>query len=85
MCLEEAFAAARIDASLGHTIVADERLTDELLDELMGRGHVVRRARRGPHPYAFGVPAGAFDTGQERFGCTEVHSPYGDAIATQRA
>jgi gamma-glutamyltranspeptidase/glutathione hydrolase len=38
-------------------------------------------ARRMPFPYAFAVPAGVLREGDLNMGCTEIMSPWGDAIA----
>jgi gamma-glutamyltranspeptidase/glutathione hydrolase len=41
-------------------------------------------ARRLPFPYHFAVPAGVLRSGELNMGCTETHSPWGDA-ASERA
>jgi hypothetical protein len=45
----------------------------------------VRTARRMCFPYAFAVPAGVLREGELNMGCTEVMSPWGDAIAERTA
>jgi gamma-glutamyltranspeptidase/glutathione hydrolase len=37
--------------------------------------------RRGIFPYAFAVPAGVLREGEFNMGCTEIMSPWGDAVA----
>jgi len=41
----------------------------------------VRTARRTVFPYAFAVPAGVLRDGERNAGCTEIMSPWGDAVA----
>ena len=45
--------------------------------------HDHRAAHR--FPYAFAVPAGVLREGEINMGCTEIMSPWGDAIAGQRS
>jgi gamma-glutamyltranspeptidase/glutathione hydrolase len=40
-------------------------------------------ARRLPFPYHFAVPAGVMRVGEMNMGCTEIMSPWGDAVAEQ--
>jgi gamma-glutamyltranspeptidase/glutathione hydrolase len=38
-------------------------------------------ARRNVYPYAFACPAGVMRDGDMNMGCTEIMSPYGDAVS----
>jgi gamma-glutamyltranspeptidase/glutathione hydrolase len=40
----------------------------------------VTATRRNVYPYAFACPAGVMRDGELNMGCTEIMSPYGDAI-----
>ena len=78
--LEEAFHRPRIDMSGGERAIADLALPQEELSALE-REFPVTRARRLPFPYHFAVPAGVMRSGELNTGCTETHSPWGDAVA----
>ncbi len=80
LTLEEAFHHPRIDVSGGDTVVADEALPDAVLDALRADAPVVT-ARRTVFPYAFACPAGVLRRAGRNSGCTEIMSPWGDAIA----
>jgi gamma-glutamyltranspeptidase/glutathione hydrolase len=41
----------------------------------------VIQTRRNIYPYSFACPAGVMRIGDMNMGCTEIMSPYGDAIA----
>jgi gamma-glutamyltranspeptidase/glutathione hydrolase len=78
--LEEAFHRPRIDMSGEGRVIADRALPPEVihqLDEFM----TTATARRGIFPYAFAVPAGVLRDGELNMGCTEIMSPWGDAVA----
>ena len=77
--LEEAFHRPRIDMSGGERAIADVALPAEELRELE-RAFPVARARRLPFPYHFAVPAGVLRSGEINMGCTETHSPWGEAV-----
>ncbi|PZX17089.1 gamma-glutamyltranspeptidase/glutathione hydrolase [Palleronia aestuarii] len=79
MDLETAFHHPRIDVSGSGPIVADEALPKEVLDGLRSRRDVVE-APRGVHPYAFAVPAGVMRKDGSNSGCTEIMTPWGDAV-----
>ncbi len=79
MTLEEAFHHPRIDASTD-TLVVDPALDPATRDALAARFQQVQ-ARRGVYPYAYGCPAGVLRDAQGNQGCTEIMSPWGDAIA----
>ena len=78
--LEAAFHQPRLDVSGGDTVIADRALPAETLDALAA-AFPVRTARRTVFPYAFAVPAGVLREGDLDSGCTEIMSPWGDAIA----
>ncbi|WBU57767.1 gamma-glutamyltransferase [Paracoccus sediminicola] len=80
MDLEAAFHHGRIDVSGGDLVTADESLPAELLRSLSER-HDVTPFRRTVFPYAFACPAGIMRDGEINSGCTEIMSPWGDAIA----
>lgn len=79
MDLEAAFHQPRIDNSGGGTVVADETLPEEVLDALRAAGPVAT-APRSVHPYAFAVPAGVIRREGRNAGCTEIMTPWGDAV-----
>ena len=78
--LEEAFHRPRIDMSGGDRVIADVALPAEDLRTLQA-AFPVSTARRLPFPYHFAVPAGVMRSGELNAGCTETHSPWGDAVA----
>ena len=80
MDIGAAFHHPRIDVSGGDTVVADETLPEGVLARLR-EGHAVHTARRSPFPFAFGCPAGVMRQGSRNTGCTEIMSPWGDAVS----
>jgi gamma-glutamyltranspeptidase/glutathione hydrolase len=78
--LEEAFHRPRIDMSGGERALADAALPAEELRALEA-AFPTTTARRLPFPYHFAVPAGVLRSGELNTGCTETHSPWGDAVA----
>jgi gamma-glutamyltranspeptidase/glutathione hydrolase len=80
LSLEEAFQRPRIDMSGEGRVIADRTLPPEVIDEL-NRFLLTTTARRGIFPYAFAVPAGVLREGDVNTGCTEIMSPWGDAVA----
>ena len=78
--LEEAFHRPRIDMSGEGRVIADRALPREVIEEL-NRFLPTTTARRGIFPYAFAVPAGVLRKGDVNMGCTEIMSPWGDAVA----
>lgn len=78
--LEDAFHRPRIDSSGADTLIADDTLPPEVIEELK-KVKRVALARRLPFPYHFAVPAGVLRAGEMNMGCTEIMSPWGDAIA----
>ncbi len=80
MSLEEAFHHPRIDNSGGGTVVADETLPPEILRALE-ETHPTVTAKRSVFPYVFACPAGVARENGLNMGCTEIMSPWGDAVA----
>ncbi len=78
--LEEAFHQPRIDMSGGGKVVADSALAPEVI-EALGTAFPVTTARRTVFPYAYACPAGVMRDGDRNMGCTEVMSPWGDAVS----
>ncbi|MCD8505051.1 MAG: gamma-glutamyltransferase family protein [Burkholderiaceae bacterium] len=80
MSLPEAFHQPRIDVSGGQQILADLKLPDEVIAALQ-TVLPTNRARRHVYPYAYACPAGVMRQGTSNTGCTEIYSPWGDAVA----
>jgi gamma-glutamyltranspeptidase/glutathione hydrolase len=78
--LEEAFHRPRIDMSGEGRVIADRALPPEVINEL-NKFMTTTTTRRGIFPYAFAVPAGVLREGGLNMGCTEIMSPWGDAVA----
>jgi gamma-glutamyltranspeptidase/glutathione hydrolase len=78
--LEEAFHQPRIDQSGGAQVIADMSLAPAVIDALSAR-FPTAMARRTCFPYAFAVPAAVSREGELNMGCTEIMSPWGDAVA----
>lgn len=79
MDIGAAFHTPRVDVSGGAVVVADETLPAEVISALESE-HTVKTARRTVFPYAFACPAGVMRRGGRNSGCTEIMSPWGDAI-----
>ena len=79
LSLEDAFHQPRIDVSGGGNVIADRTLSAEIKESLQTVMPVVE-ARRNAYPYAFACPAGVLRDGDMNMGCTEIMTPYGDAI-----
>lgn len=79
MDIEDAFHQPRLDMSLSDTIVADDELPAPVVAAL-GEVAKVVTTRRTVWPYAFACPAGVMREGDLNSGCTEIMSPWGDAI-----
>lgn len=79
MSLEEAFHHPRIDHSGGGTIIADEELKPDVRRALEEIGPTLT-TRRTVFPYAFACPAGVMRADGMNMGCTEIMSPWGDAV-----
>ena len=78
--LEEAFHRPRIDMSGEGRVIADRALPPDVIEHL-GEFMTTTTARRGIFPYAFAVPAGVMRDREMNMGCTEIMSPWGDAVA----
>jgi gamma-glutamyltranspeptidase/glutathione hydrolase len=79
MDIEQVFHHPRIDVSGGPMVVADETHSPEVLAALRA-AHQVVTAPRTVFPYAFACPAGVMRDGTDNTGCTEIMSPWGDAV-----
>jgi gamma-glutamyltranspeptidase / glutathione hydrolase len=80
LSLEEAFHRPRIDMSGGEEIIADPALAPEVIRALNALLPTVT-ARRTLFMYPFAVPAGVLRERDLNMGCTEVTTPWGDAVA----
>jgi gamma-glutamyltranspeptidase/glutathione hydrolase len=80
LSLEEAFHRPRIDMSGEGRVIADRALPPEVIEELH-RVLPTSSARRMVFPYAFAVPAGVLRDRDLNMGCTEIMSPWGDAVS----
>ena len=78
--LEDAFHRPRIDMSGGERVVADAALPPGELRALQEAFAVVT-ARRTIYPDAFARPSAVLRAGGMNMGCTEVMSPWGDAVS----
>ncbi|MDX5400766.1 MAG: gamma-glutamyltransferase family protein, partial [Rhodobacterales bacterium] len=79
MDIGAAFHQPRIDIS-GDRLIADDALSAAVLDRLR-QSHPVTETKRMIFPYAFACPAGVMRRGTLNSGCTEIMSPWGDAIS----
>ena len=77
--LEDAFHQPRIDVSGGAQIIVDCTLPTDTKEALQAFMPVVE-TRRNAYPYAFACPAGVMRDGEMNMGCTEIMTPYGDAV-----
>jgi gamma-glutamyltranspeptidase/glutathione hydrolase len=84
MDIEQAFHHPRIDMSGGDMVIADETLPQAALERL-AQNHHLRTTRRATFPYAFACPAGVMREGTLNSGCTEIMSPWGDAVVADPA
>ncbi|WP_292896722.1 gamma-glutamyltransferase family protein [Nitratireductor sp.] len=80
MDLEGAFHQPRVDNSGGETAVVDEDLAPDILASLQDI-HPAVTTKRTVYPYAFACPAGVMRDNGLNTGCTEIMSPWGDAVA----
>jgi gamma-glutamyltranspeptidase/glutathione hydrolase len=80
LSLEEAFHRPRIDMSGEGRVIADRALPADQIRALEAAYPTVT-ARRTVFPYPFAVPAGVLREGGMNMGCTEIMSPWGDAVA----
>jgi gamma-glutamyltranspeptidase/glutathione hydrolase len=80
MSLEDAFHQPRIDVSGNGQVTAD-RLLGEDIRAALAKEMPAATARRTVFPYSFACPAGVLRDGTRNMGCTEIMSPWGDAVA----
>jgi gamma-glutamyltranspeptidase/glutathione hydrolase len=80
MTLEQAFHQPRIDVSGGGQIVVDQSLAPDI-QQALAQMLPTSPVRRTVFPYAFACPAGVLREHGLNMGCTEVMSPWGDAVA----
>jgi gamma-glutamyltranspeptidase/glutathione hydrolase len=80
MTLEQAFHQGRIDVSGGGQITSDRTLGADI-QQALAAVMPVKPVRRTVFPYAFACPAGVMRAEGKNMGCTEVMSPWGDAVA----
>ncbi len=80
MDLGAAFHQPRIDVSGGPVVVADDSLPAAVIEALRA-DHQVTTTRRTVFPYAFACPAGVMRRDGRNAGCTEIMSPWGDAVS----
>ena len=66
------------------TVIADERLPADVV-EALAEGFTTLTTRRTLFPYAFAVPAAVLRQDGLNMGCTEVMTPWGDAVAERTA
>ena len=78
--LEDAFHRPRIDMSGGEGMVADALLPANELRALEAV-FPTTTARRTFFPYAFAVPSAVLRSETSNMGCTEIMSPWGEAVA----
>jgi gamma-glutamyltranspeptidase / glutathione hydrolase len=80
MSLQDAFHQPRIDVSGNGQVIADALLSEEIRSAL-SQEMPTSAARRVIFPYSFACPAGVLRDGGRNMGCTEIMSPWGDAVA----
>ncbi|WP_069300645.1 gamma-glutamyltransferase [Neptunicoccus sediminis] len=80
MSLSDAFHHPRIDVSGGDTVVVDDSLPADVQAGLAEK-HPIHTTRRTIFPYAFACTAGVMRRNGKNAGCTEIMSPWGDAIS----
>jgi gamma-glutamyltranspeptidase/glutathione hydrolase len=80
LSLEEAFHQQRIDMSGASKVTADRTLPQGVLAALAAAFPTTTTARTN-FPYAFACPAAVLRDGDQNMGCTEIMSPWGDAVA----
>jgi gamma-glutamyltranspeptidase / glutathione hydrolase len=80
LTLEEAFHQQRIDMSGVSKVAADRALPQGVLHALAAVFPTTTAVRTN-FPYAFACPAAVLRNGDMNMGCTEIMSPWGDAVA----
>ena len=79
LTLEEAFHHPRIDIS-GDTLIADAALPGATLDALAA-AHDTQVRQNAVYPFAWACPSAVRRGGDDNSGCTEVMSPWADAVS----
>ena len=85
MDLEGAFHQPRIDISGNQRQLLADRALPADVQAALAAEFSVTPIRRQPHPYAFACPAGVLRHDGWNTGCTEIASPWGDAVAERVA
>lgn len=80
LSLEDAFHQPRIDVSGGNEVLADQQLPAEVPQALQAE-FAVATTRRQVFPFAFACPSAVLREHGLNSGCTEIMSPWGDAVA----
>lgn len=80
MSLEDAFHQPRFDVSGGNEVLADQQLPIEVPRALQAE-FAVATTRRQVFPFAFACPSAVLREHGLNSGCTEIMSPWGDAVA----
>ena len=83
MDLESAFHQPRIDVSGNQRQLIADPVLPEAVRHALAAEFEISLERRQPHPYAYACPSGVLREDEMNSGCTEVSSPWGDAIAEQ--
>jgi gamma-glutamyltranspeptidase/glutathione hydrolase len=79
LTLSKLFIKPRIDLSGADKIVVDQHLDQEIVSALASY-LPTSIARRNIFPYLFACPAGVMRANELNSGCTEIMSPWGDAV-----
>ena len=80
LTLEEAFHQPRVDMSGSGKATADRNLPADVI-EALSAAFPTTTAPRTNFPYSFACPAAVLRDGDMNMGCTEIMSPWGDAVA----
>jgi gamma-glutamyltranspeptidase/glutathione hydrolase len=83
LTIEEAFHQQRIDVSGERKVMADRTLPRPVIDALAA-AFPTETAVRTNFPYAFACPAAVLREVGLNMGCTEIMSPWGDAVPEGR-
>lgn len=79
MSVGEAFHAPRLDVSGGEVVTMDPHLP-KAAREAVAADHPVQESPRGVYPLSYACPAGVLRARGRNSGCTEIMTPWGDAI-----
>ena len=80
MSLEQSFHQPRIDVSGSGQATAEQALAPEIVAAPLTGAADVHRAAHG-FPLFLRLPAGVLRDGRHNTGCTEIMSPWGDAVS----